>query len=454
MKRNHALIAMALLSGLSACSSQTGKPPAAPGDFALRMEVTARASAGLQQIALPASAIVASKRADLGDIRIFDGDGRALSVALDTDHSGHARNLARHAVRVSPLEQAGGTVAGGAVSVRVDQPGQSISVDAGAGNGLNEAGGAVILDTRKIEQVAVAVELDAKLPVGHAVTFTLDTSPDLRIWQPLAVRVLYRPGPGDALLGQGRIALPGVMLKNRTVRVSWDSRDASVSGAAILTSSVRPPARHDLKTRGGVLHNAHDLRFSVPFSAPIAAIGVMSGGEGGIVPLTLSGRNDPEHPWAPLAAASLRSEGREAELELAGQAMKEYRLEADRRSPGFSMPPRISLRIEPVTLLAAFTGKPPYTLAVGNAEAEPRFFAAHELGKPAELEQAAQLKAAVAAPALPVVELGSGGADGPFTPRKLALWTALLVATAVLALAAWRLMRGNAPPESDQSAGS
>jgi hypothetical protein len=42
---------------------------------------------------------------------------------------------------------------------------------------------------------------------------------------------------------------------------------------------------------------------------------------------------------------------------------------------------------------------------------------------------------------MPVVAVQSGRADGSLEPRKLVLWTALLLGTFVLAFAAIRLLR-------------
>jgi hypothetical protein len=44
----------------------------------------------------------------------------------------------------------------------------------------------------------------------------------------------------------------------------------------------------------------------------------------------------------------------------------------------------------------------------------------------------------------PVIDLAPSEPDGPFTPRKLTLWGALLLGVAVLAFAAIRLLRSNA----------
>jgi hypothetical protein len=48
-----------------------------------------------------------------------------------------------------------------------------------------------------------------------------------------------------------------------------------------------------------------------------------------------------------------------------------------------------------------------------------------------------------------MVQLGPTADDGPFTPKKLALWAALLAAVGVLAFAAVRLMKAPAREPAD-----
>ncbi|MBX9643079.1 MAG: DUF3999 domain-containing protein, partial [Novosphingobium sp.] len=122
----------------------------------------------------------------------------------------------------------------------------------------------------------------------------------------------------------------------------------------------------------------------------------------------------------------------------------EYRLVADQRSAGFSAAPRIELQYEPVVLIAAFNGKPPYTLAVGNKAAPSAYFGPGELLGDTPLS-ARLPEAQVAAPAgTPVVKLAPPADGDPFSTKKLALWAALLLAVGVLAFAAVRLMKAPA----------
>jgi Protein of unknown function (DUF3999) len=73
-----ALIALALLA---ACQGEKAAEPSGPDGFAFSAPVEPQGSNALQRIEVPAAALVAIKRQDLGDIRVFDSRGKALSIA-------------------------------------------------------------------------------------------------------------------------------------------------------------------------------------------------------------------------------------------------------------------------------------------------------------------------------------------------------------------------------------
>lgn len=444
--RRTALIALALLA---ACQGEEQADTRGPEDFTFTAMVEPQGAATLQRIEVPAAALIALKRKDMGDIRVFDGRGVALSVArLDASAQGLQQ---RHSVPTYPIAGTAAAAGGAGVSIAIAQPGRTVTVET-SGAAAASATAAALLDTRTVQGPAVALVLDASLPAQAPISFTLDISGDLKAWEPLGEKVLFSPGEGQAPLGGTRIALPGVNLEKRYLRLSWKAAPGiAVRRAEVITARSAPPPRVTLPTAAGQLADSHNLRFAVPFAAPIAAIGLAGAKADGVIPIRLYGRDSDEQPWLPLGAATVRPEGKTALLELGNSRFAQYRIEADARSAGFSQPPTIGLEIEPLTLLAAFNGQPPYRLAAGNAKAQNTLFAPSDLAEPKVL--ASELpRAKVEAAPPPVIALDAGTADGPFTPRKLVLWGALLLGTAVLAFGAIRLLRANAPANGDQSA--
>jgi hypothetical protein len=440
-------------TSLIGCAAEQAPEPKKQDDFAQVLAVAPMAGNALGRVVLPAAAVAEIKRADLGDVRIFDAKGRTLSLALGYDRSGESSLLRSNDLPAIPITttESGLTVP---VAVQVTAGDAAVTVTATDAAGATDPRGAVLFDTREVALPVVGIELNAALPKQVPVTFTLEQGADLKTWTPLAEKVLLRPGNDPEVLGQARIALPGVNLRERYVRVSWDATPAiSVSGAKVFEAVERPPARVELETSGAALSGPHELRFAPQIAVPIAAVKMEMVGQDGIVPLELFGRNDRSEPWGLLARGTLKQGEGALGLELSGSTTREYRLVADRRSSGFSQIPKISLTVEPITVFAAFNEGGPYSLAVGHADAKPAWFDPADLGKPSDLLRAWRREAEVASAGdAPVILLAPAAPETAFDPRTLALWAALLLGVAVLAFAAWRLLKsGAAGPKIEET---
>jgi len=133
MKR---LVAIALLI-VSACSGKEGDPAAEPDSFALSLPVEPAPGVLVQRIDLPAKAIIALKRADRGDIRIFDNRGKPLSMARLAEDPATFGAVRLDAI---PFNAQEGTDGNSAVSVSVTQGDRAVTVDtAGSGHGRPKA---------------------------------------------------------------------------------------------------------------------------------------------------------------------------------------------------------------------------------------------------------------------------------------------------------------------------
>jgi len=305
---------------------------------------------------------------------------------------------------------------------------------------------AILLDTRDLKELASAIALDIGIPAGQPVTLTLLSSANLKDWEPLAEKVLFRPADGSALLGGASVALSGADLHDRYVGISWGgATGVTLKGASVVTSQHATPPRIGIAADGAALTDAHELRFDLPISARFSAIRVTETGPDGVIPVKLFGRDREEEPWALLAAGTLQSGSRGNLLDLSGQPMTSFRLQADSRTAGFSATPKLELMFDPVDLLVALSGTPPYRLAVGQASAPGAYLALSEIapqGSPARLAELPQVKFAAPNGPPPMVSLQASAVDGAFAPRKLVLWGALLIGTLVLAFAAAVLLRG------------
>ena len=436
--------AVAVLA-LAACTAEEAPEPKKPDEFAQVLAIAPKANNKLGRVVLPAAAVAEIVRSDLGDVRIYDAKGRTLSLALAYDRSGESSLLKAHDLTAIPLIEgpAGATIPMEVAVTAGNATVAGIATEAADAADASNRRTAVLIDTRSLVLPVVGIELAANLPKQVPVTFTLESGTDMKTWEPLADKVLLRPGNDPEVLGQPRIALPAVNLKDRYVRVSWEAGpDIAVTGAKVLEAVERQPGRFDLETSGAQLSSPHELRFAPQISVPIAAVKLELTGSDGIVPVQLFGRNDRSEPWGLLGNATLKQGEGDVSLELSGATLREYRIVADPRSAGFSKVPLVSLAVDPITIFAAFNGEGPFNLAVGHANAKPAWFDPADFGKPSDLLRAWRLQAEVeSAGEAPVIKLAPAAPESPFDPRTIALWAALVLGALVLAFTAWRLIR-------------
>lgn len=427
--------ALALLLLAAGCGKSEGDTGPQPHEFALSLKVEAP-GAQLLRIDLPPAALIAIQRGDKGDIRIVDAHDRPLSMAFVEPGAAKRNEVQLDAI---PFGEIGSSPAS-PVSIRVDQDGRSVRVQAESGE-ANHSGHSVLFDTRKVREPAVGVSLKVSLPKQKPVTVSIAASTDLKTWEPLAEQVLFRAGGGAELLGGSQISLAATNLYGRYLRASWsDTTQLNITGATILTSSNPPLPRVSIPIKGLQLANAHDVSFAIPPGLRPTAMQVTMTGKDGVMPVRLFGRDNSESPWTLMALASLKQGGPGAILDIGERPTRFLKLEADRRSAGFSQVPKIVLQYAPITLAVAFNGDGPYRLLVGNPEAKAATFALSELAPKNAPLAAAQV---VGSQAQVELAVGDGADDSRVTLRVIALWAALLAGVVLLGYAAYKLMRAN-----------
>lgn len=439
---------MAMLAFTAAsCGKAPPADPAKPSAYAIQLPLEPAPGGALQRLALPADVLVAVRRADLGDIRVFNGRGKIVPIAL----VGAGSSVPQHraSVPVYPLSGPTGALGQPGLSIRIEDRNVARVVTLNAASlptSRTTPSSAVLLDTHGLREPVQAIALDMDIPAGNPVALTLLSSTDLKSWEPLAEKILFRSADGSVLLGGATVTLPGIDLNGRFVSIDWgDASGVVVRSASVMTASTAPPARIVVATTSASLADAHEMRFDLPDVARLAAIRVTQAESDGVLPVKLFGRRQGEDPWRLLAATTLRAGYGPSLLNLSGQPMTSYRLVADGRTAGFSAPPRLELLFDPVELLVALYGKPPFRLAAGLAAAPANYLSLAEMAPWHSLKLAGLPQAILAVPAgpRPIVTLRAGTPSGAFDQRKLVLWAALLSGVLVLAFAAIRLSRAS-----------
>lgn len=469
MKNYARFLTLALSAGLAAPLLAADTPDAGNAkSYAVRIPVTPAPDAPLQRLLLPAEALVRLQNAGYADLRLFNAAGQPVPMALasvPTQTSTQENSVKLPAYPILGAEGAG--VAGlEGLSLRIEERQGRRVVQLNSSGGTTTAAvgpqkvlGA-LLDARKLKDPVAAMTLDADLPVGQPVSFNVQASKDLKSWRPLADTVLYRADASApaASLGNTRLDLSMAELKDHYLRITWGAAAVTVRGATLLTSqSTALRQRVSASMAAPVLTNAHELVFALPFSTPVAALKITPQGSNVLVPIRVLGRNNREQPWALMATTvvyRLGAAGKEqasGPVEIGGASVREVKIEADAKTPGFAAAPEIALQFEPAQVVFLASGQGPFTLAAGlagQAGAAGAFLPMASLIPNYKAAQENTLPLAQADVSRADVTGGSQGGPlvaaqppGGMPTRSLVLWGILLLGVLALAGMAWGLLK-------------
>ena len=455
MKLRRFVFALAVVPALTIAA-----PADAPDGYAARWPLQLPADASLARLPLPAEVLTQMQTADLRDLRVFNGAGQPVPLALDRA-SPDTRAPAPPAIALPALpilaDAQAGSTAGAGLSLRVeDGPGgRVVRLDtpaapaAAAGTTLIGA----LVDTREQKAALQAIELDADWPAARPFSFRLHASADLLQWQPLGEATAYR-GADGAVAAPARVALNGATLHARYLRITWD---AAAPGAVALRGVrllPRPPQAAPARVAvplalpEGAARDPRVLEWRLPFATPLAALDLRADGAAALVPMRVLARQQREQPWTPLGrhvVFSLTQDGRtqtSPPLELGQAAWREWRVEADAASPGFAAPPQVTAWLAPVQLVFVASGPPPFTLAAGRADAPaaslplPSLMPGYEPGAQARLPAAA-----LAAPTPQPAAVPTTAPGAQHDMKRWTLWAILLLGVLALGGMAWALVR-------------
>ncbi|MDR0274353.1 MAG: DUF3999 domain-containing protein [Burkholderiaceae bacterium] len=462
MFRHTAFFAWLLAFGAAAHAA----PADTPANYAARWPLQLPGDASVVRLPLPAGVLTQVQTADLRDLRVFNASGLPVPLALDRFGPGALAVAAASAPISLPvlpiLAEPQATTAPGGMALRIEDgpAGRTVRLDmpepAASAPGA-QTGGALagaLVDTREQKAALQAIELNAGWPAARPFTFRLDTSADLRQWQPLGGVTVYR-GEDGAVTAPAHLDTHGASLQARYLRITWDAAapgTVQLRQVRLLPAPAGPAAPERVavpltlpedKTR-----DPRVLEWRLPFATPVAALDIRAVEPATLVPVRVLARQQREQPWTPLArhvVFSLAQNGqtqRSPALELGQAAWREWRMEAGPASPGFTAPPQITALLAPVQLVFVASGAPPFTLAAGRFDAADTrlplasLLPGYEPGAQAKLP-AATLAAASATPnAVPTTTPGHQRDLQQWT-----LWAVLLAGVLALGGMAWALLR-------------
>ena len=441
MRRLTALLGLSLLTSFAAADGTPGAARVAQR-FALDLD----GSAAYYQLTVPQAVYAASRRDDLGDVRVFNGAGEPVPYSLDAPAAA-AVPPSRTPVHWFPLPptRADGGAAPLGVSVAPDG---SLRAAVTAPARARHAADLVDLSHADGEVDALLVHLGDDSYQGRV---AVDASDDLRSWRSLGSTQLLKVGRGSDVLLQERIALEGT--GPRYVRLDWldgapairsmeietRPRDARAADTAAVPRQWRDAAH----VRAGAAPG--EYLFDTDGAYPVDRVRIDLPQPNTVARATLQSRRDAQAPWHDIAGAVLfrlqgkGGEQRNAPLAFTPNPDRAWRIVVDMRNGGLGGgQPAVAIGWHPAALTFVARGTPPFTLGVGNAS-----LASSAVSRDALLiGMAPEVRPARVGAAVPVSAAPQAPAADADAARRYVLWGALVVAVGVLGTIAWRLARG------------
>ena len=459
------------------CSFFLGVPAHArslPEDFAYGLPLNPSGATPFAEVELPLEVYRALTRADLRDLRVFNGAGEEVPhllrgpEAVVTETPGAAR-----AVPFFPLRAAaeGAEGADDALAVRVaEAPGDwRVEIRGRAAAESDEAAFAsgYLLDLAGLDFPVAQVELDWGGSGDFFGEVEVATSDHLKDWRPLTRAALARLDYQGRRLEHKRIELPTA--PGRYLRLRWRGSAPPVEPARVValgrpSRAALPEIRRWLPVTATPLPETSGMSWvDLGGRLPVAALRVTFAEANNLARLHLSSGDSAEGPGRHRTEGlvyRLRFAERElvnADLPLSGSRDRYWFVRSDDGLAGT----RLEFGWRPDRLLFLVRGAGPFLLAYGNANLNSPPISGAELLHSAEI-------AGADAPAperlVPGAVVHLGGEERllprPSTPswRTLSLWGVLGLGVVLVGVLAWRLQRqlrempggGAEPPMSGQ----
>ncbi|VWB66555.1 membrane protein [Burkholderia lata] len=443
MKRLTALFGLSLLASFAAADGMPGA-----GHAAQRFSLDLDGTAAYYQLTVPQPVYAASRRDDLGDVRIFNGAGEPVPYSLDAPAATvPAVPPTRTPVHWFPLPPARADNGNAPLGVTVGPDG---ALRAGVAAPVPAKHGADLVDLSHADG-----DIDALLVhIGddsYQGRVAVEASDDLRGWRSLGSTQLLKVGHGDDMLVQERIALEGAA--PRYLRLDWLDGAPAVTSIDVEThprdargtdtASVPRQWRDAVRVRAG--GTPGEYLFDTDGAYPVDRVRIDLPQPNTVARATLQSRTDAQAPWRDVAGAVLfRLQGKAGEqrnppLEFAANTDRAWRIIVDMRNGGFGGgQPAVAIGWHPAALTFVARGTPPFTLGVGDASRVSSAVSRDAL----LVGMAPEVRPARVGAALPVSAVAPAPAVDTDAPRRYVLWGALVVAVGVLGTIAWRLAKG------------
>jgi hypothetical protein len=433
-----------------------------PSTFSQRAAIVLSGPGPYHRLTLPLAVYQGVQRADLGDLRVFNGRGEPVPYALLRSTSTTARVVEEKPVPLFPIvSKKGGQGSDGDLSLELRRSADGTLIalrQSPAIAGTDRQVRGVIVDA---SQQGKGLRL-LRLTVGPSSTpfhaYSIETSDDLQQWRMLKA---------DAQLVQ--LEHDGRRIERNTaewtedagkyLRILWSEPQQApeireVTVGTVRTSVEQPPAVWSSEMLP-VATDKNAYEYALPGHLPLELLRINLPEQNTLVPLAIQRRltyrrhQHEETSWQTIASTvvyrlqSPQGEMRSSDIILNLPGENRLRLSIDARGSGLGKaPPSLQVGFVPHSLVFLARGEGPFTLAWGASGVDiaalpmstlmPGYSDERTLSaSPAEVQAAFT--------AAPAVATANGETSAPLS--KGALWAILIGGVSVLGGMVWALLR-------------
>jgi hypothetical protein len=437
-----------------ACCAVLGAWAEEPGDYSDSATLTPEGGDALQRFVLPFE-VYRDAQWDMADVRVFNARGEPVPIARAGDpepvkEATRSVSLAQFAV--SRLTAAPGGK-GTEVTVRTGD-GTLVEVRGqGAGGAKAPVPVAYLLDASQLKEPLTALVFDWNAAPGtEVVRVTVESSDDLQNWHHAGHGSLLRLTQGDRVLEQRRAELHAA-INDKYYRVTWTGTPEFElrSATGEYAGTTRRAERSMATVVGAAGEKPGEFVFDLGARLPVEALRIVPAEPNSVATFMLFARDKPLSEWRTVTSAvfyRLERGGAQVEsgpVEISRYPARYWMARVDPNSGGIgSTPPKLEAQWRDGQVIFAARGPGPFRLAFGARDPRsawvnvatliPGYQRGDELKLPEAKLGPVEGAPRAAASGLPAIvdELG---------PRKIALWSILVIGVLVLGGMAWRLSR-------------
>jgi len=425
-----------------------------PADFAWRLPLATPGEGAFYRVEIPPTVYEGAVRADLGDVRVFNGAGAPVPLAFLAPPPAARAAATPVPLPLFPLrvDRDRRDLGDLTMTVRRDTAGTTVNLstrDGAAVAGERLAG--YLVDASGVDVAVRALTL--QLPDGASVStrVRVEGSDDLANWRVLAANApVLAVEFGGRRLSRDRVDLAQGAAKY--LRVTTEPGQPTLEIAGVRGESadrVMEPARQSRQVKG-VADAAipGEYVFDLGAALPVDRIALDLPEINTVAPAQVYARRNAKDEWRPAGASVFyrlkqpdATDTTSPPMAVAAGPARYWKVVVDPRSGGVgSTPPALTALWIPQSLVFAARGGGPFELAYGSAQALPVALPVGTLvpGFDARTMPAAF---ATATPGEATTPPALAALKQPIDTRRWLLWSALGIATLVLGWMAWSLSR-------------